>query len=72
MTLHCNVTSHWLGTYTKGALTQVNLAAIEATLWLPGARLTKAYDVTIQRYCKSHVKIQESKMHILQWVQNFL
>ena len=23
----------------------------------PGARLTKAYDVTIQRYCNSHAKI---------------
>ena len=31
-----------------------------------GTRLTKAYDVTIQRYRNSHAKIQESKMHILQ------
>ena len=31
----------------------------------PGARLTKAYDVTIQRCRKSHVKIVDSKMHIL-------
>ena len=30
----------------------------------PRARLTKAYDVTIQRYRNSHTKI-ESKMHIL-------
>ena len=31
----------------------------------PGARLTKAYDVTIQRYRNSHAKIHDSKMHIL-------
>ena len=30
-----------------------------------GARLTKAYDVTIQRYRNSHAKIHDSKMHIL-------
>ena len=30
-----------------------------------GARLTKAYDVTIQRYRNSHVKNQDNKMHIL-------
>ena len=30
-----------------------------------GARLTKAYDVTIQRYRNSYAKIQDSKMHIL-------
>ena len=30
-----------------------------------GARLTKAYDVTIQRYRNSHAKIEDSKMHIL-------
>ena len=30
-----------------------------------GARLTKAYDVTIQRYRNSHIKIEDSKMHIL-------
>ena len=29
------------------------------------ARLTKAYDVTIQRYRNSHEKIHDSKMHIL-------
>ena len=37
-------------------------------LWIgcsPGARLTKTYDVTIQRYRKSHAKIQNSKMLIL-------
>ena len=32
--------------------------------WL-GARLTKAYDVTIQRCRKSHAKIEDSKMLIL-------
>ena len=31
----------------------------------PGARLTKAYDVTIQRYRNSHAKKHDSKMHIL-------
>ena len=31
----------------------------------PGARLTKAYDVTIQRYPNSHARIEDSKMHIL-------
>ena len=31
----------------------------------PGARLTKAYDVTIQRYRNSHAKIRDSKMHVL-------
>ena len=30
-----------------------------------GARLTKAYDVTIQRYRNSHAKIEDSKIHIL-------
>ena len=30
-----------------------------------GARLTKAYDVTIQRYRNLHAKIEDSKMHIL-------
>ena len=29
--------------------------------------LTKVYDVTIQRYRNSHAKIQDSKMHILQF-----
>ena len=28
-------------------------------------RLTKAYDVTIQRYRNSHAKTEDSKMHIL-------
>ena len=30
-----------------------------------GARLTKAYDVTIQRYRNSHANIEDSKMHVL-------
>ena len=30
-----------------------------------GARLTKAYDVTIQRYRNSHAKIENSKIHVL-------
>ena len=33
---------------------------------LPGARLTKAYDITIQSYHNSHTKIQDSKMRTLQ------
>ena len=33
---------------------------------IPGGHLTKAYDVTIQRYRKSQRKITVSKMHILQ------
>ena len=33
--------------------------------WSSGARLTKDYDVTIQRYRNSHAKIHDSKMHIL-------
>ena len=33
--------------------------------WRPGARLTRAYDVTIQRYRNSHPKIHDIKMHIL-------
>ena len=36
-----------------------------------GARLTKAYDVTIQRYRNSHAKIEDSKMHILFVVYGF-
>ena len=31
----------------------------------PGARLTKAYDVTIQRCRNLHAKIEDSKIHIL-------
>ena len=42
------------------------------SMW-PGARLTKTYDITIQRYSNSHAKIEDSKMHVL-WcmVQNFV
>ena len=32
---------------------------------IPGARLTKAYDVTIQKYRNSHAKTENGKMHIL-------
>ena len=31
----------------------------------PGARLTKAYDVTIPRYPNSRAKLQDSKIHIM-------
>ena len=41
------------------------LFIIQTLLLLPGARLTKTYDVTIQRCRKSHTKIKVSKMHIL-------
>ena len=30
-----------------------------------GGRLTKGYDVTVQRYCNLHARIQDSKMHML-------
>ena len=33
--------------------------------WMSGARLTKAYDVTIQRHRNSYAKIKDSKMDIL-------
>ena len=33
-----------------------------------GPRLTKAYDVTIQRYRNSHAKNEDSKMHILRYM----
>ena len=36
-----------------------------SVIWVPGARLTKAYDVTIQRYRNSHAETEDSKMHIL-------
>ena len=35
-----------------------------------GAHLTKAHDVTIQRYRNSHTKIEESKM-LWNFTQNF-
>ena len=34
-------------------------------LQLSGARLSEAYDVTIQRYRNSHAKNENSKVHIL-------
>ena len=37
----------------------------EVTIVAPANSLTKAYDVTIQRYRNSHAKIEDSKMHIL-------
>ena len=36
--------------------------------WSPGARLTKNYDVTIQRYRNSHAKIENSKVLILRCI----
>ena len=36
----------------------------------PGARLTKAYDVTIQRYRNSNAKVEDSKMHILRCMES--
>ena len=35
-----------------------------------GARLTKACDVTIQRYRNYHVKIEDNKMHILRCMRS--
>ena len=43
------------------AANKMTLHYLEAS----GARLTKAYDVTIQIYRNSHAKIGNSKMHIL-------
>ena len=43
-------------------------AGIKVNPWqerIPGYRLTTIYDVTIQRYRKSHTKTEVSKMHIL-------
>ena len=34
----------------------------------PGDHLTMAYNITIQRYRNSHAKIENSKMHILQYM----
>ena len=43
------------------------------TTWGPGARLTKANDVTIQRYRNSHAKIEDRKCIFCGvWVQNFV
>ena len=46
------------------------MTVMPITPWLhsfstPGALLTKAYDVTIQRYRKSYTKINVSEMYIL-------
>ena len=49
-------------TYCSGLIRAQRKCALGGT---PGARLTKAYDVTIQRYRNSHAKIEDSKMHIL-------
>ena len=38
---------------------------LQVIFLIPGARLTKAYDVTIQRYRNSHAKIENSKIHVL-------
>ena len=43
------------------------------SLTRPGARLTKAYDVTIQRYRDSHAKLMTVKCIFCGvWVQNFV
>ena len=43
----------------------VTFVALRESYDCPGARLTKAYDVTIQRYRNLHAKIEDSKIHIL-------
>ena len=43
---------------------QDSLDLISQLFRIPGARPTKAKDVTIQRYRNSHAKIEASKMHI--------
>ena len=51
-------TSWLLATSRKSVLTA------QKTIKTSGARLTKVYDVTIQRYRNSHAKIEDSEMHI--------
>ena len=60
-----------------GHVIVVAIAGITKSLlyyfWVPGARLTKAYDVTIQIYRNSHAKIQDSKcISCGVWVQDFV
>ena len=48
-------------------------ACITLSLDGPWGRLTKAFEVKIQRYRKSHTKIKVSKIHICcAWLQNFV
>ena len=50
--------------YTTAGPTLLVMGWLDAHYVTPGACLTKAYDVTIQRYRKSHTKIKPCKMHI--------
>ena len=60
MTTRCSThAGHWAFWVLCKDLSQF----IPESMW--GARLTKAYDVTIQRYRNSHAKIEDSNMHIL-------
>ena len=43
---------------------EVTLESLRLKSNATGARLTKAYDITMQRYRNSHAKIENSKMHI--------
>ena len=47
---------------------------LEVPLDFARARLTKGYDVTIQRYRNSHAEIEHSKMYIFRciWIQIFV
>ena len=63
---HCDVTI----AIGSGWLMFVNIQMIipalcQSDCQTPGARLTKAYDVTIPRYRNSHSKNENRKMHIL-------
>ena len=62
------VTDHRLLTIHVDGLCE-NIHRTYVSSW---ARLTKAYDVTIQRYRNSHAKIEDSSMFCGVWVQNFV
>ena len=49
----CTCQQHWVST---------NMFTLSCAPWV---HLTKTYDITIQRYRKSHTKTEVSKMHIL-------
>ena len=58
-------------TYSAGVFNYSRLF-IKETGEPRGARPTKAYDVTIQRYRNTHAKIENSGMHILRcWSSKF-
>ena len=58
----CNVSDPRHGDVTSASAVRVDSGDTDGRSW---ARLTKAYDVTIQRYRNSHAKIENGKIHIL-------